>query len=293
MLLLHGGILRTADAVTERSRREALLDTTLFDAYFFDLDGTVFLGDRLLPGAAETLAGLRVSGKKVMFLTNTSVQTREGCQVRLHKLGVDAELEEIMTAAYAAGLYLREQEARPRVLIIGESALKEEVDGFQIEQVQNPAEATHVLVGMDRAFTYAKLQAAMEAVSSGARLIVTNPDPVCPVPGGSIPDTGALAKAIETASGKSAWAMIGKPSAFYAEKVLAKAGLSAERCLMVGDRLETDILLGRKSGMKTALVLTGVTDRCAAESSEIVPDYILPTIGQLFSIAGTGTGAVS
>ncbi|USG68538.1 HAD-IIA family hydrolase [Brevibacillus ruminantium] len=256
-------------------------DAALFDAYFFDLDGTVFIGDQLLPEAAETLAALRESGRKVMFLTNTSVQTRADCLARLHRLGVDAELEEIMTAAYAAGQFLQEQADQALVLVIGETALEKELEGFGIAQVKNPLDATHVLVGMDRQFTYQKLQAGMEAVRNGARLIVTNPDPLCPVPGGAIPDTGALAKAIETASDGQVWATVGKPSAYYAEKVLQRIGLLPERCLMVGDRLETDILLGLGSGMRTALVLTGVTGRSDAEAAQIRPDYILPTMKEI------------
>ncbi|CAM3368233.1 MULTISPECIES: HAD-IIA family hydrolase [Brevibacillus] len=260
-----------------------MLDTALFDAYFFDLDGTIFLGDRLLPDVEETLATLRKNQKKVMFLTNTTVQTREDCLLRLSKLGVDVLREEIMTAAYAAALYFQEKASTARVLIVGEPAMEREMMGFPIKLVQDPKVATHVLVGMDRTFTYEKLRQAADAVRGGAQLIVANPDPVCPVQGGAVPDTGSLARAIETASEASVSDVIGKPSPYYAQKVFQLLDVLPKRCLMVGDRLETDILLGKNSGMKTALVLTGVTTKRELEASEIVPDYILPTLGALHS----------
>jgi phosphoglycolate/pyridoxal phosphate phosphatase family enzyme len=274
VLLLHEGILRW----TGEERQIILLDTALFDAYFFDLDGTIFLGDRLLPGVEETLAALRKNQKKVMFLTNTTVQTREDCRVRLTKLGLEVELEEIMTAAYAAGLYFQDHANQAKVLIVGEPAFESEMKAFPLKLVKEPQEATHVVVGMDRAFTYEKLRLSADAVRHGARLIVANPDPVCPVPGGAIPDTGSLAKAIEIASDASISDVIGKPSLYYAEKVLQQLDVLPERCLMVGDRLETDILLGINSGMKTALVLTGVTSSRELEDSKITPDYIFSTL---------------
>lgn len=255
-----------------------MLDTDKYDAYFFDLDGTIFLGDELLPGVEKTLAALREKQKKIMFLTNTTVQTRTACQTRLQKLGLAVRREEIMTAAYVAGLYLQAHAEQARVLIVGEPAMEEEIASFHIKQVNDAREATHVLVGMDRAFTYEKLQQAADAVRNGARLIVANPDPVCPVPGGAIPDTLALARAIETAGGATVWTMTGKPSRYYADQVFQQLKVLPERCVMVGDRLETDILLGINSGMKTALVMTGVTTSRELANTDIQPDYILPTM---------------
>ncbi|HBZ81557.1 MAG TPA: haloacid dehalogenase [Brevibacillus sp.] len=263
-----------------KERQEALLDTAFYDAYFFDLDGTIFIGDQLLPGVEEILATLRQKGKKIMFLTNTTVQTREGCRQRLEKLGLAVERHEIMTAAYVAGLYFKQlaDHEQACVLVVGEPALEQEMAEFHIPQTADAMSATHVLVGMDRAFTYEKLQRAADAVRNGAKLIVANPDSVCPVPGGAIPDTGALARAIETAGGASTWAMTGKPSRFYADQVFLQLDVLPERCLMVGDRLETDILLGINSGMKTALVLTGVTTSAELGHAKIQPDLVLPTM---------------
>ncbi|MGE7225465.1 HAD-IIA family hydrolase [Paenibacillus sp. PDC88] len=255
-------------------------DVREFDGYFFDLDGTIFLGDRLLPGVKEALAYLRERGKKIYFLSNTTVRTRKECRLRLQELGLEAHEEEVVTAAYAAAVYLRES-GLPRVFVVGDPALFAELDEQGVAHTPDPLSATHVLVGMDRGFNYDKLHQAMKAVASGAVLIAANPDPFCPAPDDRLPDTWSMVKAIETAGCSEAPTVIGKPSAYYAAKVLEWSKLSYDRCLMVGDRLETDILFGLQNGMRTALVLTGVTSRSDMECSPIRPDYVWSTMEEL------------
>ncbi len=258
-----------------------MVDLTSFDAFCFDLDGTIFIGEALLPYVHDTILQLREKGKKIMFLTNTSTQTVVDCQRRLQRLGLEVAIDEIVTAPYIAGMYLQEFYPAANVFVIGEKAMQEELDRFGITRTENPLQATHLLVGLDRTFTYEKLYLGMKAAGNGAQFIVTNPDPCCPVPNDVIPDTWALAKGIEAAGGIKIDVIIGKPSAYYAQKVLQKLGIESERCLMIGDRLETDILLGLNSGMKTALVLTGVTSRDALENHTISPDYVFSTMGDL------------
>ncbi|TNJ57385.1 HAD-IIA family hydrolase [Paenibacillus hemerocallicola] len=260
-------------------------DVADYEGYFFDLDGTVFLGDRLLPGVKETLALLREKRKKVQFLSNTTIRTRRQCQARLHDLGLEARLDEIVTAAYVAAVYMRERSPEPTVLVIGEPALATELKECGVGMTSRPEEATHVLVGMDMQFDYAKLHTAMKAVRGGAQLIAANPDPNCPIVGDVIPDTWSMVKAIEAASCVEPAAVVGKPSAYYASKVLEWAGLRGERCLMIGDRLETDILFGSVNGLHTALVLTGVTTDREAERSPIRPDYLWRTLEQFVELA--------
>ncbi len=252
-----------------------------FDAYFFDLDGTIYLGDRLLPGVEQTIPYLRSIGKKVMFLTNTTTQTREQCRGRLRQLGLPVPLEEIVTAASLSALYFRERSASSVVFAVGEEPLEAELQNAGIRLTREPLAATHVLVGMDRAFDYGKLHAAMKAVRNGAILIAANPDPFCPVLDDVLPDTWSMVKAIEAASSTNAKFVIGKPSAFYAEKVFEKVGLPPNRCLMVGDRLETDILFGLNNGLPTALVLTGAASAEDMASAGIRPDYLLKSIDEL------------
>ncbi|WP_058301598.1 HAD-IIA family hydrolase [Gorillibacterium timonense] len=252
-----------------------------FDAYFFDLDGTIYLEDRLLPGVERTLAHLRKEGKRVMFLTNTTTQTRRQCRERLEGLGLAAELDEIVTAAYLSAMYLQETDAASLIYAVGETALMEELEAAGIQLSWDPLAATHVLVGMDRAFDYRKLHAAMKAVRNGAVLIAANPDPFCPVQDDVLPDTWSMVRAIEAASSGQAGFVIGKPSAYYARKVFEKVGVPPHRCLMVGDRLETDILFGIQNGVSTALVLTGAASTQDVDATGIRPDYTLITLEEL------------
>ncbi|WP_201305287.1 HAD-IIA family hydrolase [Paenibacillus puerhi] len=254
-----------------------------WEGCFFDLDGTILLGDRLLPGAAETLAGLREQGSRVYFLSNTTTRTRIACRDRLRGMGLAAELEQVVTASYMAAVYLRETETASSVFVVGEPAMRAELEEQEVRWTEDPLEASHVLVGMDMHFDYRKLYEAQKAVRNGAVLVAANPDPYCPIEQDTLPDTWSMVKAIETAGGAAAEVVIGKPSAYYAAKVLEWSGLAASRCLMVGDRLETDILLGARHGMETALVLTGAATREDAERFHVKPDYIWSSLQELLT----------
>ncbi|GGF74107.1 acid sugar phosphatase [Paenibacillus albidus] len=256
-------------------------DVLLYETYFFDLDGTIFLGERLLPGVQETLLYLRKQGKKVLFLSNTTIRTREECRDRLRLLGLTAHTDEIVTAASVSAAYFKEMALPCRVFVSGEQALTDELIAGGVQPTADPLAATHVLVGMDREFNYDKLHRAMKAVLSGAVLIAANPDPNCPVAGDLIPDTWAMTKAIEAASCSQVAEIIGKPSAYYAAKVLEWSGMAPERCLMVGDRMDTDIQFGVNHGIRTALVLTGVTAAADLEQYSIRPDYIWSSLAEM------------
>lgn len=260
---------------------QSLPDTLSFETYFFDLDGTIFLGDVLLPGVRETLCFLRSQEKKVRFLSNTTIRTRKECRDRLRRLGLAAYEEEIVTAGSMSAVYFGERPERVRVLVAGEQALVRELAAEGVDTTENPSEATHVLVGMDREFNYGKLHRAMKAVQGGARLIAANPDPNCPVDDDLIPDTWSMVKAIEAASLGTVEEIIGKPSAYYAAKVLDWSGTDGDRCLMVGDRLDTDILFGACHGMRTALVLTGVSTLADLDRFPVRPDYIWTTMDEM------------
>ncbi|MNO33838.1 Arabinose operon protein AraL [compost metagenome] len=259
-------------------------DVLAYETYFFDLDGTIFIGDLLLPGVRQTLQYLREQGKQVLFLSNTTIRTREECRNRLRLMGIEARTEEMVTAASVSAAYFREMpemDRRPQVLVIGEQALKYEMADGGTELTDEPMEATHVLVGMDRDFDYEKLHRAMKAVRAGAYLIAANPDPNCPVVGDLLPDTWAMVKAIEAASCGTVQEIIGKPSAYYAEKVLELSGTRRENCLMVGDRMDTDIRFGLSHGINTALVLTGVTAREDLEQYSTMPDHIWTSMSEM------------
>lgn len=254
-----------------------------YEGYFFDLDGTIYLGGRLLPGVPESLSFLRRSGKQVLFLSNTTTRTREECADRLRRLGLTAHEHEIITAGYASAIYLKGLSPAPVVYAIGEPALLKELILAGVDCTGNPLSATHVLVGMDTRFDYHKLHQAAKAMRNGAQLIAANPDPNCPVENDLLPDTWPLVKAIEAAGSIGISMIIGKPSAYYASKVLEWSGLPPARCLMVGDRLETDVRFGIVHGFGTALVLTGAATREDLVQSGLQPDYVWGTMKELLS----------
>jgi HAD superfamily hydrolase (TIGR01450 family) len=260
------------------------IDLSRYDAYLFDLDGTIYAGSRLLSGAKEAISLLRSRNKQIMMVTNTSVYTRHDCRQRLRHMGIELSLDQVITAAYMAGLYFRERYPDAVVYIIGEEALTKEIVGLDIRTTDDPYEATHLLVGMDRRFDYGKLYLGMKAVRNGASLVATNADPYCPVFQDIIPDTWGIAKAIESAAAGRIAAVTGKPEKFYVQKTLEHLNVPAHRCLMTGDRLETDIMLGINGGMGTALVLTGVTGIDDLTGCEIRPDYVFADLKEMFAV---------
>ncbi|MEF2967104.1 HAD-IIA family hydrolase [Paenibacillus sp. M1] len=253
-----------------------------FSGYLFDLDGTIYIGDKALDGAAATIRGLRERKKAVIFATNTTLYTREEVRDKLAGHGITCRTEEIITALSAAGAYFRDFASGAKVFLVGGAAMREEMHRSGISVTREAGQATHVLVGLDRGFDFDKLTAAVNAVRGGARLIAANPDPFCPAEEGVIPDTWAFIKAIETASGVPPHETVGKPSKYYASCALRQLRTSPEQCLMVGDRLDTDIALGKSIGMSTALVLSGVDTRESVMRTGIHPDYICSSVSAIF-----------
>lgn len=253
-----------------------------FDAYCFDLDGTIYVGDRLLPGVKEVIETLRAHDKRVLFITNAPTKTRKHCQLVLAQLGIEAPLCDIMTASYVAACYFRDIEPEGRVFLVGEAPLREECEAQNVSLTTNPKEATHVLVGLDRKFTYTTLNEAMEAVRGGAHLVATNPDVACPVETGFIADTYALASAIATASEVEVAQVVGKPSSYYVTHLRAMLGENS-RAIIIGDRLETDIAMGLQHDIPTCLVLTGASQRQDIIRTNIQPTYIIETMHQLLT----------
>lgn len=250
-----------------------------------DLDGVIYRGSQLLPHAVEAVKRMQDSGRAVYFLTNNSTRTRKSYVERLARLGIATDERHLMTSAYATALYLVEQGWVPaRALVVGERGLAEELRAVGVEPVRanQPDGAALVVVGLDRHFNYRKLTLAHRAVLSGARLIATNRDPTYPVEEGVIPGGGCMVAAIETATGQSAL-LVGKPSTYSLERILAQSGVPADRALMVGDRLDTDVEVGWNAGLRTALVLTGVTTRQQAETAppHQRPDRIFEHLGEL------------
>lgn len=257
--------------------------TRLFGGYVFDLDGTLYLGDHLLPGAAETVAAIRKHGARVAFLTNKPLERPAAYAAKLRDLGIPAEAAEVVSSTDALLRYLREAAPGARILPIAEPLITELLHetGFAIVPLDEPERADLVVVSWDRTFDYAKLLSAFRAVRHGARLVATNPDPFCPTPDGDLPDCAAMLAAIEASTGARAEAIVGKPSAHMAATLLERLVLPADDTLLVGDRLLTDVRMAQEAGMVSALVLTGATGRDDLLRSPVTPDYVLAGIAEI------------
>jgi len=254
-------------------------------AVIFDLDGVIYRGERLLPHAAEAVAWVRERGLGVRFLTNNSTVTRNQYSRRLEAFGIPTPPEHVMTSAYATALYLKSRgEAGAKVLVVGEGGLREEIaaTGFTVVRPPRAEGARYVAVGMDRAFCYDMLRAAMHAILGGAEFIASNADPTFPVENGLLPGGGTIVAAIETAVGFPP-ALIGKPSPRMLDLLLKDLGCAPGETLMVGDRLDTDVKVGRAVGVRTVLVLTGISsaEEARAAPEEMRPEWVLETLAEL------------
>jgi arabinose operon protein AraL len=254
-----------------------------FRGYILDLDGTVYLGDVLLPGARRTVLALRASGSHVVFLSNNPLRTRADYAAKLTCLGIPTAGDDVINSSWVMSAWLQREAPRSVLFVVGERPLKQELQAAGFRLTEDASEVDVVVASFDRTFDYGKLQVAFEAIRAGARFVATNADRYCPTLDGGLPDAAAVIGAIEGCTGKLVEVVVGKPSPITAEAILERLQLPASECLMVGDRLETDIRMGRESGMATAVVLTGVTTPGLLETAGIRPDYVLAGLEDLLT----------
>jgi 4-nitrophenyl phosphatase len=252
----------------------------------FDIDGVLYRGDQPLPGARELFPTLRAAGIPFVLLTNNATLTAADFSAKLARMGIGVPPESILTTAGATTIYLAEHFPEGGgVYVLGEPALVNSVagvPGFRLDGWQ----PDFVVVGLYFGFDYNALQRACSALRRGARLIATNTDATLPVEGGELwPGAGSILAAVQTCSGVPP-IVIGKPSTNMAEIALEMLELPASQVLCVGDRLETDILMGANAGMPTALILTGVSRREDIADAPAKPDYVYVDLAALMSALG-------
>jgi arabinose operon protein AraL len=247
----------------------------------FDLDGTVYLSDQLIPGARETIEWLRGHAHPIVFVSNKPLQSRADYATKLTQLEVPTPPEQVINSSLVLVRHLSREMPGARVFAIGEPPLLEELVAASFRLSEDPEEIDVVIASFDRTFDYRKLNIGFQALRRGARFFATNADATCPVTGGEIPDAGAVIGALEGCSKRKLELVVGKPSSLIVEVALEQLGRRAEECLMVGDRVETDILMGHQAGMRTALVLSGVTRREDIPHAPAQPDYILESIAEI------------
>jgi HAD superfamily hydrolase (TIGR01457 family) len=252
-------------------------DWSSLKGVLIDLDGVVYTGRIPIPGAADFLAEARSRGLKFLLVTNNSTTSPELVAERLHGMQIEVGPHEILTSAQAAVAYVKlHAAAGARVRIVGEAGLRQEAEneGFVVVE-DGEAQAEWVIAGLDRAFTYAKLANATRDIMSGAHFVATNADALLPVEGGQmVPGAGTMIAAIQTATSVQP-VILGKPEPGLFEHGLRRlGGLAPHEVAMVGDRLDTDVDGGRRAGLRTILVLSGVTSAAQAAIAAPPPEAI-------------------
>lgn len=260
--------------------------TRLYDGYLFDLDGTIYLGDELLPGAQRLIERLRELGRAPLFLTNNPTRDPQMYADKLTRLGLPTPAGAVVNTVLTMTAWLLQHAPGAGVFVIGEEPLRRALAAAGVRLTERPEEIDVVVASYDRTFDYRKLQIAFDALwqHRRARLVTTNPDAYCPVgPGRGEPDAAAITAAIEAATGVRCEVNVGKPSRIMLDTALAVLGLRAEDCVMVGDRLHTDIAMALDAGTDSALVLTGESTRddVAAAAVERRPTFVLERIDRL------------
>jgi HAD superfamily hydrolase (TIGR01450 family) len=258
----------------------------LYEGYVFDLDGTIYLGDELLPGAERLVLKLRELGKRVIFLSNNPTKDPKMYAEKLGKLGLKTPESEIVNTVVTMTEWLLQNHPDATVFPISEEPLKRSLAEAGIRMSTRAEEIDIVIASYDRGFEYSKLQIAFDAIwfYGRAMLVTTNPDRYCPFPGGrGEPDSAAIVAAIEACTGAKCQVNVGKPDPIMLHTIISLIGLDAGDCVMTGDRLYTEIRMAKAADMPSAVVLTGETtaEELEAQSEENLPDFTLERIDQL------------
>ena len=239
--------------------------------YICDMDGVIYHGNRLVEGAKEFVNWLKQHQKKFLFLTNSSAKSPKELKQKLSHMGIEVGVEDFFTSAQATASFLASQSPGVGVYVIGESGLINALhdSGFYIDNV-NP---TYVVVGESRTYNFEQIELAVQLILNGAKLIGTNSDLTGPSEKGVAPACRALVAPIEMATNRKAY-FIGKPNPLIMRHAIAKIGCRLEDTLIIGDRMDTDIIAGIESGIETALVLSGITKKEDLVMFPYQPNYI-------------------
>lgn len=248
-------------------------------AFICDMDGVIYHGTRILEGVPEFVNWLQRENKQFIFLTNSSERSPRELQQKLWRMGLDVDESHFYTSALATASFLKHQSPGCSVYVIGEPGLIGAL--YDAGMSMNDSNPDYVVFGETRAYGYEKVEKAIHLVLGGAKLIATNPDVTAPGEHGIIPACSALIAPIELASGRKAY-YVGKPNPLMMRHALNRLDADAKETVIVGDRMDTDILSGLEAGIQTALVLSGVTtSREMMETFSYGPDYVLGGVGDI------------
>lgn len=258
--------------------RRTVLDTK---GFIFDLDGTLYLGDRLVDGAAASLQALRDADKRVAFVSNKPIGSRDEYASKLNRLGISCSTDEVLNSSLVVARYLQRKRPGCVCFPVAEKPVFDDLADHGLQISEDPEEIEVVVISFDRTFDYRKLNIAYRASLHGADLIATNPDRTCPMPGYNLPDAACMIAAIEACTERTVQPIVGKPSSIMLEEAMAICRLQPEECMMLGDRPETDITMARNAGMTSTLVLTGVVTADKLDGLPIEPDYVIQSVATL------------
>lgn len=254
---------------------------TAYDGAILDVDGTIVRGDELIPGATDGLRALEEAGVSRLLFSNNPTRGADHYRERLARHDLEIDPANVLTSATVTAEYLAANHVEDSVYVVGEDRLERIVGAAGLETTTDPKSADLVLGSIDREFTYDRLRRALTALEDGTPFYGTDPDVTIPTDEGAVPGSGAILAAMDAVAGRAPEAILGKPSEIAAAAAMTRLGTRPDRTIVVGDRLDTDIALGNRAGMTTAVVLTGVTDRETIERSEIDPDVVLESLGDV------------
>lgn len=248
--------------------------------FIIDMDGVLYHGNKLLPGVKEFVQWLKKDHKKFVFLTNSSERTPKELKEKLMRLGIQVDTSVFYTSALATAMFLASQKPRGSAFIIGEAGLINAL--YNVGYTMNNVDPDFVVMGETRTYSYEKLENAVNLVLKGAKLVGTNPDLTGPIENGIAPATKSLIAPIELSTSRNAY-FVGKPNPLMMRNALKKIGCKREESIIIGDRMDTDIVAGIESEIDTCLVLSGITDRKIMAGFAYQPRFILNGVGDIVS----------
>ena len=259
-----------------------MIDFNEKKGFICDMDGVIYHGSRLLPGAKEFVSWLQRENKKYLFLTNNSGLTQRKLREKLLRMGLDVPEERFYTSALATAEFLKLQAPGCSVYALGEAGLTVALRDVGIRM--NDTDPDYVVIGEGKDYSLETLTKAVNLVMKGAKLIGANSDVSGPVENGIAPSCGALVAPIEIATGKQAY-FCGKPNPLMMRTGLRLLGCHSEDAVIIGDRMDTDIIAGTESGIATVLVLSGISDENTPSKYAYQPTVVLPGVGHIVTMA--------
>jgi NagD protein len=248
------------------------------NGFIIDMDGVLYHGNKLLPGVVDFVNWLKEAQKRYVFLTNSSERTPKELQEKLRRLGIDVDTSVFYTSALATAMFLSSQKSRGSAFIIGEAGLINAL--YNVGYTMNNVDPDFVVMGETRTYSYEKIEHAVNLVLNGAKLVGANPDLTGPIENGIAPATKSLIAPIELATGRNAY-FVGKPNPLMMRNALKKIKCTREESIIIGDRMDTDMVAGIESEIDTCLVLSGITNLKTMAEFAYQPKFVLEGVGDI------------